>query len=1564
MSVRIYKAENSNEVIFEGIPTPSINTELALCEANDPNINIKTLATNEYILFDIPYTEFEKKNGQPAGNSSTEVKQYLDSQFVSVDPTDVSVSYRGSWNANTNTPDLTNDTELGFTPSNGDWFYVTFAGTYDGEDYDINDVVKYNGTDWQRIPTAEPWEYVPASDSTDIDGSYNRNIVNYTLTNNKDLILPTLDASQQGWRCILVNSSTTNRRLRVMGSSSGSRVVNKGGSVDILWNGSDYVVLNYTKSSGFISVEDFTEASVNHANTIYVSSDYAGLEESTGSVLSPYTDIQDAVDNASDGDTIDLRGEFIITSEITLPSDKSLHFTSKKGQTVIKYSNYNSSNGHIFHQSSDSSTKEYSFENIQIMNAGGYGIYAKSASKIEIDGCTLKNNGWSGQGLHTVLDSSTSGVLGYDSTSAELQSFYSGSEASNGGAIRIQGVPQVEITANTVQNNLRGVRLQDCGINGYGFVTRNVSSQNIDSGIYLAAGSLAGCQNIVVTINSSAYNANNGLLCVGGLNNKFSQNEVNGNWNAGFCAWGSANTTLRDCGLYDNNRSSYNGIGNTGDAKASIQINEAYDLLGNTISLNPAARFIAEILDTQVHYTGLGSNTEKVGFLITEEVGNLPNDNKNIIKVDDVGFIGQDYALDFSEVDLTNLRVSLGDNSYQAIGEKSVKNPLEGTYFELPFSNHSMNLTEVDISVNSTCNIIIREGVSGSRINPYNVNELQALAYGADIQVVLKESNKIQFIVPVASCSIDGYMVNSVLSNALVQLNDTFTNTTGFSSGGGNPVTNFSLSGNDLTITLQDGTSYTVDVTTLGVDENKFVSSGALNGSNLELTMNDSSVVVIDATNMINGSSLPARSNDWYISYGSNAGDEVEAASIVATYENKQPFYNGDFLEKGQEYVWTHDSNGYYVLGVYTGPEETSDDVEITYSAKWSHLFRFTTTGTNRVSETSFGVDVASRYATGYELTNNTVLALRYGNDNHLYLLDISNGGETIIGKSNIALVGDSQIISFGGQNQPNAKFPIMIKRNQEWEIVHDFDNSESGEIIDGVEEDTVLKSNISIGPGEKLIWNMNYFGRTEYLGIGYSGASSGNSSPYNDIDSYFRYLTSEQIFPGNAWTMNTNASNYDPTGGGRYGVIGTNLGTVSLIYNIDNSLELYHESAGEIIMTRTLDLDGSDINLVFQANEAHPFNRIPKVSKQIIGSGPQPVTTFAPDISDQTINITEGVAFNVPIVLDSGSDIVNQYVEEDAPSWAVLNQSTGYFNGTAPAYSGTSDSYEINCKAANAVGGSTNFKVTLNVEELVYTNTKSLKFRDGSSSYLGGNAALISALERSANGSGSSDAWTISIWYKGSTSNQGQTLFYFGGSDTVNTGHIEIKQTNHNGQKRIRLRYGSTSNHIQLTTPSGSIDSVSEGFQHILVTYDGGTTGTNSSEMSDYYSRFKIYIDGDLQSTSNTHSNYGYSNSIVGQNYRFGRFSSGNYARDILLNQLAIWDSDQSSNAAALYNSGNTQDLSILSPGVAGLDSNYVDPDHYYEIETSVSTIQDLVGTAHFVGYNFISSDLVDDAP
>ena len=342
----------------------------------------------------------------------------------------------------------------------------------------------------------------------------------------------------------------------------------------------------------------------------------------------------------------------------------------------------------------------------------------------------------------------------------------------------------------------------------------------------------------------------------------------------------------------------------------------------------------------------------------------------------------------------------------------------------------------------------------------------------------------------------------------------------------------------------------------------------------------------------------------------------------------------------------------------------------------------------------------------------------------------------------------------------------------------------------------------------------------------------------------------------------------------------------------------------------------------------------------------------LAPTVSNQSFDVTEGQSLNAQIV--ATDYIVNQWAETDAPSWVSLNQNTGVLSGTAPAFAGTSaDTILINCKAANVLGGTVSFQVTLNVQEVTYTNTKSLLFEDGDSSYLGANASLIDGiLGRASNGAGSGDAWSISLWYKGSTSNAGQTIFYFGDNDTVNGGHVELRQTNHNGLKRLRLRYGSNANYLQFTTPSGSIDPTA--WNHMLVTYDGGTTGTSSGSMSDYYSRFSIYIDGVAQTTSNTHANYGYSSGIDPDNYRVGRFASGNYMKGAKINQIAVWGSDQSANISDIYNSGSTQDLSLLTTA----------PDHYYEIESSVTTVQDLIGNAHFVGYNFSSSDLVTDTP
>ena len=72
------------------------------------------------------------------------------------------------------------------------------------------------------------------------------------------------------------------------------------------------------------------------------------------------------------------------------------------------------------------------------------------------------------------------------------------------------------------------------------------------------------------------------------------------------------------------------------------------------------------------------------------------------------------------------------------------------------------------------------------------------------------------------------------------------------------------------------------------------------------------------------------------------------------------------------------------------------------------------------------------------------------------------------------------------------------------------------------------------------------------------------------------------------------------------------------------------------------------------------------------------------------------------------------------------------------------------------------------------------------------------------------------------------------------------------------------------------------------------------------------------------------------------------------IINQVAIWSSDESSNLSDIYNSGATQDLSLLASA----------PDHYYEIESSTTTITDVTGSADLTGYNFTSTDLVTDTP
>lgn len=254
MAIKIIKDQAGTVANVQGIDAPAIPLNAYLCGVTAENGGITIFnpnAPNENgsptkIMDKVPYTEFVKADGS-VPTSAEDLKADIDLQLTQPARSD-EAQYRGLWNPSTNTPDLTS---LDPAPEVGDFFRVSQNGTYNSVDYQINDEIQYNGTSWDRIPAAEPWEYVAADNSYDVTVLNNRTYVDYTLTSNKDITLPALTPADAGWLCTIVNSSIS--RLRIFGTTSGSRRLNIGGSVQLLFNGTGYVVLNYVSSSSVLS---------------------------------------------------------------------------------------------------------------------------------------------------------------------------------------------------------------------------------------------------------------------------------------------------------------------------------------------------------------------------------------------------------------------------------------------------------------------------------------------------------------------------------------------------------------------------------------------------------------------------------------------------------------------------------------------------------------------------------------------------------------------------------------------------------------------------------------------------------------------------------------------------------------------------------------------------------------------------------------------------------------------------------------------------------------------------------------------------------------------------------------------------------------------------------------------------------------------------------------------------------------------------------------------------------------------------------------------------------------
>ncbi len=401
-----------------------------------------------------------------------------------------------------------------------------------------------------------------------------------------------------------------------------------------------------------------------------------------------------------------------------------------------------------------------------------------------------------------------------------------------------------------------------------------------------------------------------------------------------------------------------------------------------------------------------------------------------------------------------------------------------------------------------------------------------------------------------------------------------------------------------------------------------------------------------------------------------------------------------------------------------------------------------------------------------------------------------------------------------------------------------------------------------------------------------------------------------------------------------------------SIQATVDNNLVNIHDLA------RDVDLVTASSHSDFIDENDNPYGtdatEVCDALNAIFQSSGTPLSNVPVITSNLAINLVEGQTLNYELTADYGVGY-----EWDLSSVSGVTTVDGNNRKIIGGSSLTAGTYNIPVKAIN-YNGEDSETIVLTVSNPPFANTKSVRFNQND--WLGANAALLdSTLGRTGNGSGASDAWTISLYFKaGTSSNSNQTIFYFGSASVFN-GHFRLRYRGNDNS--LSLEYGTLFNNLELETANNSLPSNT--WKHILVSYNGGTTGASSGSVNDYYSRFSIFIDGVSQSTTNSNTNYGYTGAISGQNLRVGRYSSGNYMRNnCKIDELAIFDSDQSGNVSSIYNSGTPFDLSTLG----------TQPKHWWRLGDgdTYPNLQDNGTEANctFVMYNMTAADIVNDVP
>ena len=193
---------------------------------------------------------------------------------------------------------------------------------------------------------------------------------------------------------------------------------------------------------------------------------------------------------------------------------------------------------------------------------GKYGVYTRDCLSVTVRNCRLFHLGSSGTNHEF---SRTEAQMATDWASRGTQN----SNRSNGGAIRIRAAPHVWVDSCDIYATLRGVRIQDCGLNGGSCRITNCRADScLESAYYTAAGDYTGAtgtENMFIG-NCRADNIyHHGYLCIGGANITISGCQAVNCASSAVVGWHCQDLRIIGCVFDECTSKTYIGIGVPGD---------------------------------------------------------------------------------------------------------------------------------------------------------------------------------------------------------------------------------------------------------------------------------------------------------------------------------------------------------------------------------------------------------------------------------------------------------------------------------------------------------------------------------------------------------------------------------------------------------------------------------------------------------------------------------------------------------------------------------------------------------------------------------------------------------------------------------------------------------------------------------------------------------------------------------------------------------------------------------------------------------------------------------------